>query len=106
MNQSSPNIQAKEIKSRLQDKETLNLLDVREPVEYHTRNIGGVNIPVNKLSERLDQLPWQHNDEIIVVCSAGIRSETAQSILKQNGYQNVRNLKGGLLAIEKLQPTL
>ncbi len=96
-------IKAREIKERLNNNEPLNLLDVREKIEYHTRNIGGVNIPVGKLTESLNQLQWQYNDEIIVICSAGLRSETAKSILEQNGYQNVRNLSGGILAIEKLQ---
>jgi rhodanese-related sulfurtransferase len=99
----SNDIKAREIKTRLSNNETLNLLDVRELIEYHTHNIGGLNIPVGKLTENLGELPWQYNDEIIVICSAGLRSETAKSILEQNGYQNVRNLTGGLLAIEKLQ---
>lgn len=100
---SSLNINAREFAVRLHDHERLNLLDVREKIEYYTRNIGGINIPVGKLNESLSQLPWQYNEEIIVICSAGLRSETAQSILKQNGYQNVKNLTGGLLALEKLQ---
>lgn len=99
----SNDIKASEIKERLSNKESLYLLDVREPIEYHTHNIGGINIPVAKLNENMDQLPWQYNDEIIVVCKVGLRSETAKSILEQNGYQNVRNLTGGLLAIAKLQ---
>ncbi|NCD71900.1 rhodanese-like domain-containing protein [Mucilaginibacter agri] len=99
----SSDINAREIKQRLNHNEALNLLDVRENIEYHTHNIGGLNIPVNKLKENLNNLPWQYNDEIIVICSAGLRSETAKSILEENGYQNVRNLTGGLLAIEKLQ---
>ena len=99
----SNDIKAGEIKERLNNNEPLNLLDVRELIEYHTHNIGGLNIPVGKLNESLGQLPWQYNDEIIVICKVGLRSETAKSILEQNGYQNVRNLTGGLLAIEKLQ---
>ena len=106
MNLNSPDILAKEMQSRLLENKALNLLDVREPVEFHTHNIGGINIPVNKLLKEIQQLPWQHSDEIIVICSTGIRSKTAQSILKQNGYLNARNLKGGLLAIEKLQSKL
>lgn len=99
----SNDIKASEIKERLNDNEPLNLLDVRELIEYHTHNIGGLNIPVGKLNENLGQIPWQYNDEIIVICKVGLRSETAKSILEQNGYQNVRNLIGGILAIEKLQ---
>ncbi|WDF57145.1 rhodanese-like domain-containing protein [Mucilaginibacter sp. KACC 22063] len=94
-------ISAGEIITRLQNKEALNMLDVREPIEFHTHNIGGINIPVSQLATSIQQIDWAENDEIIVICSKGIRSETAKSILEQNGYHNVRNLKGGLLAIEK-----
>lgn len=103
MNSHSSDINARELMERLQNNEALNLLDVREKIEFHTRNIGGLNIPVGKLAHSLLQMPWDRSAEIIVVCSAGLRSQTAQSILEQNGYQHVRNLTGGLLAIEKLQ---
>lgn len=101
-NQSSP-INAGELIIRLQNKEPLNLLDVREKIEFYTHNIGGLNIPVKKLQENLSLLQWKQDDEIIVLCSKGLRSQTAKSILEENGYHNVRNLTGGLLAIEKLQ---
>jgi rhodanese-related sulfurtransferase len=81
----------------------LHLLDVREPIEYHTYNIGGLNIPLSKLEGYLEKEGWNKNDEIIVICQAGLRSETAQSILQQRGYPNVRNLTGGLLALRRIK---
>jgi|ERR1700761_5086973 rhodanese-related sulfurtransferase len=96
-------IVATEMMMRLKNSEPINLLDVREPIEYHTWNIGGVNIPVSALENNLDELEWDKNDEIVVVCRAGIRSVTAKSILELNGYKNIRNLTGGLLALQKLQ---
>lgn len=96
-------IVATEMIMRLKNSEPINLLDVREPIEYHTWNIGGVNIPVAALENNLDELEWDKNDEIVVVCRAGIRSVTAKSILELNGYKNIRNLTGGLLALQKLQ---
>ena len=86
----------------MQKGERLNLLDVREAIEYHTFNIGGINIPVSKLKENINSIIYNKTDEIIVICSAGIRSETSQTILNQNGYQNVVNLKGGLKALQKI----
>ncbi len=96
-------INAGELLERLQTKEPMNVLDVREPIEYHTWNIGGLNIPVSGLEQKLDDLDWDKNDEIIVVCRAGIRSATAKSILELNGYKNIRNLCGGLMALQKIQ---
>jgi rhodanese-related sulfurtransferase len=96
-------INAPELLERLQNKDAINVLDVREPIEYHTWNIGGLNIPVSGLELKLDDLDWDKNDEIIVVCRAGIRSATAKSILELNGYKNIRNLCGGLMALQKIQ---
>ncbi len=99
----SPDINARELHSRINGGEQeLHLLDVREPVEFHTHNIGGLNIPLGKLNQHLEELEWDKTDEIIVICKAGVRSRTAQSILQQYGYTNTRNLTGGLLAIHKL----
>ena len=96
-------IDAKEMLTRMENGEHLNLLDVREIIEFHTYNIGGTNIPLGALNNMLDEIEWNKTDEIIVICKAGLRSATAQSILQQNGYQNIRNLTGGLLALQRAQ---
>jgi hypothetical protein len=49
-------IEGNELFTRLQKSEKLNLLDVREEIEYHTYNIGGINIPLSKFHENIDQL--------------------------------------------------
>ena len=96
-------IDAKEVFVRLQNGEHLNLLDVRGEMEYHTYNIGGKNIPLPHLEENIDDLEWNKNDEIIVICKVGLRSATAKSILELKGYKNIRNLAGGLIAWQKNQ---
>jgi rhodanese-related sulfurtransferase len=96
-------ISSKEMLERLDSREPLNILDVREPIEYHTWNVGGINIPLGSLEQQLDDLEWDKGDEIVVVCRAGIRSATAKSILALNGYENIRNLSGGLMALQKIQ---
>jgi len=96
-------INAPELLALLQNKRPINVLDVRERIEYHTWNIGGLNIPISGLEQKLEDLEWDKDDEIIVVCRAGIRSATAKSILELNGYKNIRNLCGGLMALQKIQ---
>ena len=96
-------INAQQLQQRLQNGEALNLLDVREEIEYHTYNIGGLNIPLKQLQQNIDQLNYNKTDEIVVICQAGLRSQTAQAFLIQQGYQNVKNLTGGLLALRRLQ---
>jgi rhodanese-related sulfurtransferase len=96
-------INAEELAERLSNGETLNLLDVREPLEYLTFNIGGKNLPINRLQELFKELLYDKDDEVIVVCTVGKRSETACNILAENGYKNVRNLAGGLVALQKIK---
>ncbi len=96
-------INADELINRLNSNEHLNLVDVRGAMEYHTYNIGGHNIPLENIVEGIDELGYNKTDEIIVICKVGLRSKTAQTILRQNGYLNVKNLTGGLIAIQKLK---
>lgn len=96
-------IKAQELTERLNNGEQLNLIDVREVIEYHTYNIGGANIPLSKLEAALNGLSYNKTDEIIVICKVGLRSETGQGILQQHGYSNVRNLQGGLMSLQKLK---
>ena len=96
-------ISANEVIVRMQNGEHLNLLDVRGELEYHSFNIGGKNIPLPAVEENLDELKWNKNDEIIVICKIGLRSATAKSILEFKGYKNIRNLTGGLIAWQKNQ---
>jgi rhodanese-related sulfurtransferase len=96
-------INSKELLTRLQNGESLNLLDVRESIEYHTYNIGGTNMPLSTLNNNINQLGYNKTDEIIVICKIGLRSQTAAIILTEHGYLQVRNLTGGLMAMQKLK---
>ena len=95
-------ISATELQQRLSNQETLILIDVREELEFHTFNIGGDNIPLGNLLRSVDELDYNKQQEIIVICQAGRRSETARQALEQHGFTNVRNLYCGLLAWQKI----
>ena len=96
-------INAAEFLKRLNSDEPLNLLDVREKIEFHTYNIGGENLPLSQLQADINLLDNNKTDEIIVICKAGIRSRTACTLLIQHGFEQVKNLTGGLLALQKIQ---
>jgi len=71
------------------------VLDVRTPQEWQQRHIdGSVNIPLNKLPDRLTELPRDRS--IVVHCAAGYRSSIAGSLLQQAGFARVAELTGGL----------
>ncbi len=95
-------ISAAEFKKRNIVPIPFQIIDVREELEYQTFNLGGDNVPLGKLLTEADDLEYHKEIEIIVICQRGLRSETARRTLKNLGYNNVRNLAGGLLAIRKL----
>lgn len=84
-----------EVKEKVGEGTPFLLLDVREPWEYEAAHIpGSVLIPLGQLQARMNEL--DPNQEIVTVCHHGIRSQTALAILVQNGFQNVKNLSGGI----------
>jgi rhodanese-related sulfurtransferase len=91
-------ITVQELKERLEKGENLNLIDVREPNEYEADNIGARLIPLGELPYQLDELDGLQDEEVIVHCRSGARSARAQQILEENGFNNVRNVTGGMLA--------
>lgn len=69
------------------------LVDVRTPGEFDGGYIeGAINIPVNELSSRLDELP--ENTPVIVYCRSGNRSARALSTLQSAGYEQAYDLGG------------
>ena len=62
------------------------LLDVRTPSEFAGRHVeGAVNIPVQELSQRVDEL--DAGRRIVVYCKSGIRSRMARSVLERAGFE-------------------
>ena len=74
------------------------MIDVREEHEYEEFNIGATLIPLGEIADRLDEIEHLKNEEIIIHCRSGARSGRAQQYLESEGFTNVRNLIGGMLA--------
>ncbi|MFQ5866234.1 MAG: molybdopterin-synthase adenylyltransferase MoeB, partial [bacterium] len=90
-------ISATELKSKIDKKEKLFILDVREPVEYEMCKIPGSKlIPLNELSTRIHEL--DRSWDIVAHCRSGARSAKAVKFLREAGFENIKNLKGGILA--------
>lgn len=71
------------------------LLDVRTPDEFALGTLpDAVNIPLDELRDRLTELP--KDKMIYTFCAVGLRGYLAYRILIQHGFENVRNLSGGL----------
>lgn len=81
------------------------LIDVREPDEFETCNIGGELIPLGSLEDRLGEL--DKSTDIVVHCKSGPRGAQATELLRNVGFDRVRNVRGGILAwIEEIDPSL
>ena len=76
------------------------LLDVREPDEYAAGHIPGITlIPMGEVAARLAELP--RDKEIIVTCRTGNRSSQVADLLREQGFTNVHNMTGGIVAWEE-----
>jgi len=75
------------------------LLDVREDKEYQDGHIlDAIHIPLGKLAGRLDELDSLRQKPLIVSCRSGHRSATACAQMRKNGFEEIYNLKGGVMA--------
>ena len=95
-----------QLKARLDQREAPFILDVREPQEYQICNIpGSTLIPLGELPARLHEL--EGRGEMIVHCKSGARSAKAVKLLREAGFAQARNLRGGILRwIDAVDPTL
>jgi len=77
------------------------VIDVREESEFRG-NLGHVPgsrwIPLRTLAGRSVELGPNRESRIVVVCRSGVRSSTGAAILTSLGFEDVSNLKGGILA--------
>ena len=99
-----PEVTATALKSMLERGEVF-LLDVREPGEARICSIPGATlIPMGEVPRRLSEL--DPGRQTVVHCRSGVRSAKVVAFLSEQGFKNVRNMKGGILAwIDEVDPT-
>ena len=100
-----PEITVQELKGKLDRREDVYVLDVREPNEYQICRIeGSTLIPLGELASRTAEL--DRNREMVVHCKMGGRSAKAVALLQERGFTRARNLKGGILEwIDRVDPS-
>jgi adenylyltransferase/sulfurtransferase len=102
-----PQITPRELKRKMDEGTNIFLLDVREPYEYKISQMGGVLIPMGEVEERMIELISHKNEEVVVQCRSGQRSQTVAVQLQRAGFKNVSNLAGGINAWAKeVDPSL
>ncbi|RBW71406.1 rhodanese-like domain-containing protein [Bacillus taeanensis] len=91
-------ITTEEVEALLRENKTISLIDVREDEEVAEGKIPQAHhIRLSEIPERLNEI--EKNEEHILICRSGKRSEHACEYLQQLGYQ-VKNMVGGMLKWE------
>ena len=86
-----------QLQQMMADQPDLPVIDVREPYEYEIVNINAKLIPQHAVENALDAIP--RNRDVIIHCRSGKRSADVIRLLQEKyGYENLYNLKGGILA--------
>ena len=91
------NITPADLQKRVENKEKLTIVDVREPWEYQEGHLPGSRLlPLGQIRTWAGELP--KNEEIIVYCRTAARSASAYKYLQAQGFTKVKNMSGGIIA--------
>jgi NADPH-dependent 2,4-dienoyl-CoA reductase/sulfur reductase-like enzyme/rhodanese-related sulfurtransferase len=98
-------VTAKELANLINDTPggSVTVLDVRAKSEYAAGHVpGAVNVPIEELRSRLDDVPKQK--PVVTYCAVGQRGYISERILKQHGWNDIRNLSGGFRSWQQFYP--
>lgn len=96
---SVPQVSVDEVKKMIDAKEDLILLDVRTEGEVARGKIeNSINIPIDQIPAKVENIFKDKNAKIIVYCLSGSRSVFAVEFMQKLGYKNVLNMTNGILA--------
>ena len=101
---SVPEVTAQDLKNEIsKTRARPQLLDVRTDLEWRQGAIKGVVLmPVSGLKNQVEALPFDRSKPVVAICRSAHRSIPAVRILRNAGYHDVRQLRGGMLAWQKL----
>jgi rhodanese-related sulfurtransferase len=92
-------IRAEELRHRLDNKEGVTVVDVREPAEF-TGALGHIpgarNLPMSELSSRVSELAGLERTSLVLVCRTDKRSAAAARLLHEAGFAHVAVLRSGM----------
>lgn len=90
-------ISPQRVKAMLDAGEPLVLLDCREPDEVATASIdGAVVMPLSEMRARLTEVQAYADDKVVVFCHAGVRSMQVTGFLREQGFEDVTSMAGGI----------
>jgi rhodanese-related sulfurtransferase len=85
--------------TELLNREEAVVVDIRPMADFTKGHIiNAINIPMNGFKNQMSQLNKHKEKPIIVACRSGAQSAAACKLLRSDGFEQVYNLKGGILA--------
>jgi len=73
------------------------MIDIREPDEHATGVAPGARlVPLRQLGRRLDEIPADPGQPVLLICQTQSRSSATLRALRERGYSNVRFVNGGM----------
>ena len=90
-----PEVSLADFQARVENGDSLNILDVREQEEYDEAHIPGVkHIPLGEVESRMNEL--DQNEEIYIICHSGRRSGIAGDMMAKKGFKTLYNVVPGM----------
>lgn len=90
-------IEVSELATLKENGETIRVIDIRQPAELNGGIIPGAEaLPMHIIPLRINE--FKRDEKLIMVCRSGARSAQACMFMQQQGYDNVYNLRGGMIA--------
>ena len=94
-----PSMTVSELKNMMTEENSPTLIDCRELNEWEEGHIPGATlVPLSTLKENLHTLEDKKTQTVVLQCRSGKRSLRACQFLSENGFENLHNLEGGILA--------
>ena len=89
-------VEVAELNSLLESNEAIRVIDVRQPAEIAAGTVPKAEaMPMHTIPLRMSEL--NKEDKLVLVCRSGARSAQACAFLQQQGYNEVYNLRGGMM---------
>src|SRR5689334_9876477 len=90
-------ISAKDLKTRLDAGENIDIIDVREDWEVQIGTLpNAIHIPMDDIPDSVDKI--SKDKPVVIMCHTGRRSEQVVMWLESEDFENLYNLVGGIAA--------
>jgi len=89
-------LEAHQLADMLSQNTDIQVVDIRQPAEVSSGTVPGAEVmPMHTIPLRIEEI--KQDKPVVLVCRSGARSAQACMFLLQNGFENVFNLRGGMM---------